>query len=77
MAETVTVEEAQRQLPDLIAKLGPEAELVITEHGRPVAKLVGPPVGIQAPRQPGSAKDKLIIHSEDDEHLEDFHDYLS
>ena len=77
MAETVTVQEAQQHLPDLIAKLDPESELVITEGGRPVAKLVGPPVDVQAPRQPGSAKHQLTLLSEDDEHLEDFHDYLS
>jgi len=28
------------------------------------------------PRQKGSAKGKLIIHTEDDEHLKDFQEYM-
>lgn len=77
MLETVTLQEAQTHLADLIAQLGPGAELVITENERPVAKLVGPPPAARQPRQPGSAKGKLIIHSDDDEHLNDFREYLS
>lgn len=35
------------------------------------------PRELRQPRQPGSAKGKLIIHCEDDEHLKDFKEYLS
>jgi hypothetical protein len=34
-----------------------------------------PPLPVK-PRQKGSAKGKLIIHSEDNEHLEAFQDYM-
>jgi prevent-host-death family protein len=37
---TATVEEVQAHLAELIAKLPPGEELVITEHGRRVARLV-------------------------------------
>lgn len=77
MFETVTLQEAQTHLADLIAKLSPGTELVITQNDRPVAKLVSPPSVPRQPRQPGSAKGKLIIHADDDEHLKDFQEYLS
>jgi antitoxin (DNA-binding transcriptional repressor) of toxin-antitoxin stability system len=76
MPETVTLQEAQAHLPDLIAQLSPGAELVITQDDRPVAKLVGPPSVPRQPRKPGSAKGKLIIHSDDEEHLNDFREYM-
>jgi prevent-host-death family protein len=41
MATTVTIEEAQAHLAELIAKLSPEEEVVITQNQRPVAKLIG------------------------------------
>ena len=28
------------------------------------------------PRKPGSAKDKLVIHADDEEHLRDFQEYM-
>ena len=36
----VTIQEAQARLPDLIHKLTPGEEVVITENNQPVAKLV-------------------------------------
>jgi prevent-host-death family protein len=65
----VSIEEAQAKLPELIEKLVPGAELIITRNDEPVARLIGDRPTRQ-PRQPGSAKGKLIIHSEDDEHLD-------
>jgi antitoxin (DNA-binding transcriptional repressor) of toxin-antitoxin stability system len=38
---TVTIEEAQAKLPEIIHQLFPGEELVITENQLPVAKLVG------------------------------------
>ena len=73
---TVTVEEAQAKLPELIDKLVPGEEVIITRNERPVAKLVGQQRPIRKPRQPGSAKGKLVILAEDDEHLKDFKDYM-
>ena len=73
---TVTVEEAQAKLPELIDKLVPGEEVIITRNEPPVAKLVGQQRPIRKPRQPGSAKGKLVILAEDDEHLKDFQDYM-
>jgi prevent-host-death family protein len=69
---TVTIEEAQVKLPEIIDQLAPGEELIITRNNQPVAKLVGQQRPVRKPRRPGSAKGKLIIHSDADEHLADF-----
>jgi antitoxin (DNA-binding transcriptional repressor) of toxin-antitoxin stability system len=76
MSATITVEEAQAHLKELIGNLAPGEELVITEGQRPVAKIIGQGVPARKPRRPGSAKGKLIILEEDDEHLKDFEEYM-
>ncbi len=76
MSATITVEEAQAHLKELIGNLAPGEELVITEGQRPVAKIVGQGVPARKPRRAGSAKGKLIILEEDDEHLKDFEEYM-
>lgn len=71
----VTVQEAQAKLPDLIHTLKPGDEVVITENNQPVAKLVAS--AAEKPRpQPGRGKGMLTILVEDDEHLEDFKEYM-
>jgi len=77
MSQTVTLEEAQAHLPELIDKLTPGEEMVIVRNEQPVTRLVGEPLHVRKPRQPGSAKGKLISLVEDDEHLEDFKEYMS
>jgi len=71
----VTIQEAQAKLPDLIHQLMPGEELVITENDLPVAKLVA-----QAAEKPrpmaGRCKGMLTILAEDDEHLQDFKEYM-
>lgn len=74
---TITLEEAQARLPELIERLEPGEVLVITKQAQPIAKLVAEPRKPLQPRQPGSAQGKLIIVSEDDEHLKDFEEYMS
>jgi antitoxin (DNA-binding transcriptional repressor) of toxin-antitoxin stability system len=72
---TVSIEEAQKSLPQLIAGLKPGDELIITQGSRPVAQVV--PVAEAAPHpQFGSCRGKLTILAEDDEHLNDFTDYM-
>lgn len=73
---TVTIEEAQARLPELIDRLAPGEELVITRNDQPVAALVGKNPPARQPRRPGSAKGKLLILAEDEEHLEDFKEYM-
>ena len=76
MSGTVTLEEAQAHLAELVAKLVPGEEVVITQDEQPVAKLIGQRSAGRQPRQPGSAKGTLIVLAEDEEHLEDFKDYM-
>ncbi len=73
---TVTLEEAQARLPEIIDNLVSGEELLITRNNQPVAKLVGQQQPVRKPRQPGSAKGKLVILAEDDEHLQDFAEYM-
>lgn len=40
MTQTVSVDEAQNKLPDLLAQALAGDEVIITEHGTPVARLV-------------------------------------
>lgn len=72
---TMTIEEAQAKLPELIEALAPGEEIVLTRNARPVAKLVG-----QTADQPrpicGRGRGKLIVVSEDDEHLQGFEEYM-
>ena len=75
---TVTIQKAQATLPDLIHKLTPGEEVVITENNWPVAKLVcdtpKPTAGLRPP--PGLGKGCITIISDDDEHLRDFAEYM-
>jgi len=73
----VTIEEAQAKLSELIDKLTPGEEVVITRNEQPVARLVGEPHRVRKPRQPGSAKDKILYMADDfDAPLEDFKEYM-
>ncbi|MGH8058946.1 MAG: type II toxin-antitoxin system Phd/YefM family antitoxin [Candidatus Entotheonellia bacterium] len=76
MLPHISIEEAQAKLPDLIDKLGPGEEVVITKDDQPVAELVSQQKEARQPRQPGSAKGILVINVEDDEHLQDFEEYM-
>jgi prevent-host-death family protein len=75
---TVTLQEAQAKLPDLIHNLAPGDEVVITENNQPVAKLVSempqPKPGLRPP--PGLGNGFITVLSDDDEHLKDFEEYL-
>lgn len=75
MLENITLEEAQASLPDLIERLQPGAEIVITRNNQPVAELHFPHRTLPQPRF-GSCRGALTILAEDDEHLRDFQEYL-
>ena len=68
----ISVEQAQAELLELIAKLKPGEEVEITKDNQTVAKLVGQ----KRQRQFGLGKGKLTIIKEDDEHLKDFKEYM-
>lgn len=74
---TITVEEAQAKLAELIDQLNPGEELVITRSSEPLARLVKEKATGPKP-QPifGRGRGKLIIVDDSDSHLEDFADYM-
>ncbi len=74
---SVTLAEAQTRLPELISSLIAGEELRIVENDRVIARLVRVPPAARAPRQPGSAKDKIRAMADDfDATPEDFREYL-
>ena len=72
---TITVEEAQAKLPELIDHLAAGQELVITHNAFPVAMLVRPENETPHPVF-GRGRGKAVIVSEDDEHLKGFEEYM-
>ncbi len=73
---TVTLEEAQAHLSELIDRLRPGETLVITRNEKPVARLLVEESLQRKPRKAGSAKGLLTILQDDDEHLKDFEEYM-
>lgn len=68
----ISVEQAQENLVEIIDNLKPGEEVEITKGNQAVARLVGQ----KRVRQFGLGKGKLTIVQEDDEHLEDFKEYM-
>ena len=73
---TVTIEEAQAKLPELIEHLAKGEELVITRNQQPIAKLIGEQPKPRLRPAPGLGKGILTIISDDDEHLKDFVEHV-
>ncbi len=78
MALTMSVEEAQARLRELIHQLGPGEEVLITEDQRPIAKLVSQLAKATPPRPaPGLCKGEIVSIAPDfDAPLEDFKEYM-
>jgi antitoxin (DNA-binding transcriptional repressor) of toxin-antitoxin stability system len=74
---TVTIEEAQANLPQLLASLAAGQIVQTVDRGRPIARLIGEGLQPRPPRQPGSAIGQLFIVAEDEEYLRDFEEYMS
>jgi antitoxin (DNA-binding transcriptional repressor) of toxin-antitoxin stability system len=76
---TVTIEEAQEKLAEIIHKLRAGDEVLITEGDQPVARIVAArsPVATQHPRQPGTLRGTVLYMAPDfDAPLEDFKEYM-
>jgi antitoxin (DNA-binding transcriptional repressor) of toxin-antitoxin stability system len=73
---TLTIQEAQAQLPDLIHRLQDGDEVVITENDQPVARLARTEPKNQWPCKAGSAKGKIWIAPDFDAPLEEFREYV-
>jgi antitoxin (DNA-binding transcriptional repressor) of toxin-antitoxin stability system len=74
---TITIEDAQAKLPEIIGGLSKGEELAITQGDRIVARLVGEPPERRQRLQPGFAKGMMTIVAEDEDHLKDFAEYMS
>src|SRR5262245_2101442 len=79
MSSTISVDEAQARLKELIRQLNPGDEVIITDHQQPVAKLVSelpkPKPGVRPP--PGLGKGMITFIAPDfDAPLEDLKEYM-
>jgi antitoxin (DNA-binding transcriptional repressor) of toxin-antitoxin stability system len=77
MPVTITVEEAQAKLKELIGQLAPGEEIVLTENQQPVAKLVGEGPTRPPRPVPGLGKGSILYMAPDfDAPLEEFKEYM-
>jgi antitoxin (DNA-binding transcriptional repressor) of toxin-antitoxin stability system len=72
---TVSIEQAQLALKELIDKTSRGETVVITENHQPVAELRSISPAKPAPKF-GSCKGMLKIIADDEEHLKDFAEYM-
>lgn len=72
---TVTLEEAQAKLPELVEHLASGEEIVITKNQEPVARLLGEEKAKRKPRRAGNCRGMFVIVADDDEHLKDFAEF--
>jgi prevent-host-death family protein len=73
---TITLQEAQAKLGELIHQLTPGEEVVITENDQPVAKLVATPVEIRKVPKLGTQRGSVLSMEHFDDPLEDFKEYM-
>jgi prevent-host-death family protein len=74
---TVTVEEAQAQLAQLIEKLQPGEVITITRDDKPLARLTGAEESPKPPRELGTMKGSILYIAPDfDDPLDDFEEYM-
>jgi prevent-host-death family protein len=73
---TITIQEAQDRLSELIHRLTPGQEVVITENDQPVARLVAAAPPERRPRKFGALKGTVVSMEHFDDPLEDFEDYM-
>lgn len=79
MNATISVEEAQARLKELIHQLTPGEEIVITENQQPIAKLVSeaPKAPTRQRPGPGLGKGMIVFVATDfDAPLEDMKEYM-
>ena len=84
--ESITLEDAQAGLADLVHRLVPGAAVTITENDQPVAQLVAAPIAPCRPSRPrppttgvpkaGRLKGILVVPDDFDEPLEDLREYM-
>jgi antitoxin (DNA-binding transcriptional repressor) of toxin-antitoxin stability system len=74
---TLSIEEAQGKLSELIHRLSPGEEVIITGDDQPVARLTLTAAPEQRPRQLGTLKGTVLCMAPDfDAPLDDFKEYM-
>ena len=74
---TVTIEEAQAKLKELIDQLAPGEELAITDNQQTIATITGVQRPNRKPRQPGTLRGTVLYMAPDfDAPLEEFKEYM-
>jgi antitoxin (DNA-binding transcriptional repressor) of toxin-antitoxin stability system len=74
--QSVTLEEAQACLPELLAHLQSGEEILITDQGEPLARLVKAE-RTSWPCKAGSARGRIRMAPDFDAPLEDFKEYMA
>jgi prevent-host-death family protein len=74
---TVTIQEAKASLSELIHRLAPGEEVLITENNQPVARLLPSVTPPRQPRKLGTLRGTVQYIAPDfDAPLEDFKEYM-
>jgi prevent-host-death family protein len=75
---TVTIEEAKNTLSELIHRLTPGEEVVITENDQPVARLVPTAASCEPRKVPrlGTLRGTVLSMEDFDDPLDDFKEYM-
>jgi len=74
---TVTLEEAQSHLAELIDQLQPGSEIIITRDNQPIAKLTSLVKPHRPPRKPGTLRGTVLYMAPDfNAPLEEFKEYM-
>jgi antitoxin (DNA-binding transcriptional repressor) of toxin-antitoxin stability system len=77
MTNAIPIEEVQDRLKELIHQLRPGDEMLITEDGRTVAKLISEGSPVMSNPKPGLGKGSIIYMSPDfDEPLDEMTEYM-
>ncbi|MGO8902493.1 MAG: type II toxin-antitoxin system Phd/YefM family antitoxin [Isosphaeraceae bacterium] len=74
---TITLQEAQANLAELVHRLAPGEDVTITENDQPVARLVAAAPQQRKPRQLGTLRGTVLYMAPDfDAPLDDFKEYM-
>ena len=75
---TIPLADIQSKLVEIVHRLAPGDEVIITENDRPVARLLpASPAAERKPRQPGTLRGTVLYMAPDfDAPLEDFKEYM-
>ena len=72
----ISIAEAKAKFSELIKRAEAGEEIVVTRHGRPVARVMPPAEELKKPPLLGALKGKIRIADDFDEPLEEFREYM-